>query len=1013
MEEKNRSGDSGSRDRQTQPGSSKEAIGDGDRCRSPAETADKAEAIRESAQQSRDAGKLFDSIDDRCASGDDGATRTDFGDAVVPPRIPAVLGDFRILRPIGAGGMGAVYEAEQISLKRRVALKLLPPHLSLSDSAVRKFRREAEAGGRQSHPGIVAVHGVGVENGIHYIAQELVEGGDTLQRRLDEVRRTGEPPQGYFREMAALIAATADALAHAHASGVVHRDVKPSNILLASGNHPKVTDFGLARVEKALSLSRSGEFAGTPYYMSPEQARGQRDRIDQRTDVYSLGVTLYEALTLNLPFEGDSTHEIIRKIVSHEPRDPRRLSGRVPRDLAVICLKAMEKDPSRRYENMADFSADLHRFLQGEMILARPAGPATRLWKQVKRKPGLSAASSVAVVALAALIVAVSSSFVSTKVAEQKTKTLQEVTYFLDTILAAPHPGVEGKDAKVVDVLARATAEIENAFPDEPEIEAYLRNTIGSTYMGLGLLAEAKPHIEKALEIYLQLKGVEDRTTLRVQTNLAELMAQGGELHDAESLLRRTLETQQRLLGDHNEDTLVTMNNLGVTLSNLGRSDESEVLLRECYANRQELLGPQHESTLDSMTSLGVVLRHQGELAEAEVLLRRCAEAYERNMGEEHPRTLIAMNNLADFLTMRGELSEAESLLSRALEISTRTLGADHPDTLLVMNNLADMIRAAGRYAEAEELIRQVIEATRRKHGDEHPDTLAARDILVTVLIRRRSFIEAETEVREVLELRQRLLGDDNKSTINTKNNLAIILMNQEKVTEAEGQIREVLESTSRVFGEGNLDTITAMNNLGSILADRGNLPESCFWLRKALAGNIELFGLEHMKTLTAKANLADTLRRLGEFAEAECHFQECLEISPRVFGEYHPQNLQIADGLAILYLDQGRNAEAEPLLREVVETSAKVFAPDQLERVFHHLHYGECLFKLKNYADAEPHLLLAYEKMDVLRGEEDCCTLMAARYLTALYIDWGKPDKAADYRALLQAHLESTAQGQ
>jgi len=321
-----------------------------------------------------------------------------------PGRLPEIIGDFRLLRKIGQGGMGTVYEVEQISLQRKVALKVLPAHLSFSDESIRKFQREAEAGGRQSHPGIVAVHAVGEHGGFHYIAQELVGDGTTLQDRLEELRQTGEPPSGYFRQVAQLIAEVAAALQQAHNSGVIHRDIKPSNILIVDRWTPKVTDFGLARVEDALALSRTGELAGTPYYMSPEQAMSKRIGIDRRTDIYSLGVTLYEMLTLKRPFEGDSSQEILKKIMLVDPADPHRTNPRVPRDLSVICLKAMEKLPSRRYQSMDEFGADLARFHRGDVILARPAGIGTRLLKHVKRNPVVSTAAGVAFLSVMALL---------------------------------------------------------------------------------------------------------------------------------------------------------------------------------------------------------------------------------------------------------------------------------------------------------------------------------------------------------------------------------------------------------------------------------------------------------------------------------------------------------------------------------------------------------------------------------------------------------------------------------
>jgi len=313
--------------------------------------------------------------------------------------IPQKIGDFKIIKELGRGAMGVVYEAEQASLKRTVALKVLPSHLSFSDEAVRKFKREAEAGGRQSHPGIVAIHAVGEQGGVHYIAEELVEGGRTLANKLDELQKSKEQPSGYFRETATLVSEVADALAHAHGSAVIHRDIKPSNILLTPEGDPKVTDFGLAKVEDALSLSRTGDFAGTPYYMSPEQAMSRRMGIDKRTDIYSLGVTLYEMLTLKRPFDGETSHEVFKKIMLIDPKEPFRINPRTPKDLSTICMKAMEKLPDKRYQSMKEFVEDLKRFLSGDVILAKPTRLGTRFWKCVKRNPVVSAVVGVTIAA--------------------------------------------------------------------------------------------------------------------------------------------------------------------------------------------------------------------------------------------------------------------------------------------------------------------------------------------------------------------------------------------------------------------------------------------------------------------------------------------------------------------------------------------------------------------------------------------------------------------------------------
>lgn len=318
-----------------------------------------------------------------------------------------ILGDFKLLRKLGAGGMGTVYEAEQLSLKRKVALKILPNHLRFSSDAIKKFRREAEAGGRQSHSGIISIYAVGQDRGVPYIAQELVEGGRTLADYLKVFQEQHPLPQGYFREVTRLMVQAAEALHHAHLKGVIHRDVKPSNLLISEQGQIKVTDFGLAKMEDVLTHSRTGTFAGTPYYLAPELTLTPKSKPGPWTDVYSLGVTLYEALSFKRPFDGASSHEILKKIVSQEPKDPRQVNPRVPRDLAVICLKALEKKPRDRYPDMKAFADDLQRFLSGDVILARPATLLQKINKRIRRNPALSIAVAVAALTLIVFVASI------------------------------------------------------------------------------------------------------------------------------------------------------------------------------------------------------------------------------------------------------------------------------------------------------------------------------------------------------------------------------------------------------------------------------------------------------------------------------------------------------------------------------------------------------------------------------------------------------------------------------
>lgn len=327
------------------------------------------------------------------------------------------IGDFRIVREIGRGGMGVVYLAEQVSLGRRVALKILPPHISLSERQIERFQREAGIAARLVHPNIVPIYTVDHADGMHFYSMEFIEGPD-LARRIEELEREHERSggdlsalslgldgsPGYPAEVAALIAQIADALDHAHHNGIIHRDVKPHNIILDRAGTPHVLDFGLAKDTGGESISAAGDITGTYQYMSPEQALAKRVKVDHRSDIFSLGVVLYQLLTMRVPFQGRSMQQVLYAISFNEAPPPRKLDPRIPRDLETICMKAIEKNPSKRFDSAGELAADLRRFLRFEPIRAQRAGVVGRTAKWVRRNRWPSAA--LLIVALAVVVVA-------------------------------------------------------------------------------------------------------------------------------------------------------------------------------------------------------------------------------------------------------------------------------------------------------------------------------------------------------------------------------------------------------------------------------------------------------------------------------------------------------------------------------------------------------------------------------------------------------------------------------
>ncbi len=335
---------------------------------------------------------------------------------------PRRIGDFQIVREIGRGGMGIVFEARQVSLNRSVALKLLPPGLGFSEKSIARFRREAQAAARLHHTNIVPVYATGEETGSYYYAMELVE-GQSLAEVLRDLRGRGANPllertvdrsearsaaptvdgpapgaiastlpgtsaaenRRWFDTVARLMAEVAEGLHHAHGQGVIHRDIKPANLMLSNDGRLCITDFGLALMTQEPGMTMSGLLVGSPAYMSPEQIAAGRVTVDHRTDVYSLGVVLYETLTWRLPFPGETREAMLTAILTREPARPRGINPRVPLDLETICLKAMDKNPDRRYATAGEMAADLRRYLQGGLILARRAGPLRRAARTVRR----------------------------------------------------------------------------------------------------------------------------------------------------------------------------------------------------------------------------------------------------------------------------------------------------------------------------------------------------------------------------------------------------------------------------------------------------------------------------------------------------------------------------------------------------------------------------------------------------------------------------------------------------
>lgn len=876
------------------------------------------------------------------------------------------LGRYTIRRIVARGGMGIVYEAEQDRPRRIVALKVMRPGL-VHASARQRFQHEVETLGRMQHVNITRIYEAGIHEdpvvpgeAVPFFAMEYIDGKPLIEyanlHKLDARLRLE------------LMIQVCRAVHFAHQRGIIHRDLKPENILVVNESgavthvateqqesapatdskcpsrqaastsdataalddtvsmrcgRPKILDFGIAKatgtdVQIMTLQTDAGDIIGTVPYMSPEQLSGDSRDLDIRSDVYALGVLMFELLANRLPHEvrNKPVAEVMRIVRDEEPPPLSTLDRSYRGDIEIIVSKALEHDKNRRYQSAQELADDIERYLKDRPIAARGDSTWYTLRKSLRRhKLAATMTSLIAVVISVALVISIG--FWRQAVIERdRTATAlrdaSAVNRFLDDMLGSIDPEIaQGRDMSVREIVDDAARVLDTRFANQPVVRASLHVTLGDAYMNLGEYEKSETHLRKAYELRLREQGPENEQTLAAMNDLGRLLTEMEHLDEAESLNTAAEEIALRVLGPEHELTISLQNNHAYLLDWRGRVDEAETLYRRLLALEQRVLGDDSHLTSITRNNLATLIELKGDYAGAEELFRDVCEERLKNLGPAHPATLLARSNVAQVIARLGRLAEAEAMLRETVGGLKHVLGADHPTTINALNSLGTCLDDQGRYAESEKLYRANLETLQDDVGPTHDAVMLARNNLAASLLHQKKFSEAEDILRADVAVFRDKYGEEDRRTLIAMHNLARAVEGQDRPGEAEALLRSVLETRRHVLGPDHPDTLNSLNNLAWTIFDQGRPAEAEPLFKQAVKGYAEAMPEGHWIVAVARGGWGNCLTSLGRFEAAEAELLESYRVEREVLGPDHELTRKVSGYLAALYEAWGNPARA------------------------------------------------------------------------------------------------------
>lgn len=873
------------------------------------------------------------------------------------------IGSYEIKEIIGQGGMGTVYLAEKkdAPYEKKVALKLVRRGMD-SEDILRRFHNEGQILASLEYPNIARLYDGGIhEDGRPYFVMEYVE-GEPIHSYCDKNKLS-------IKERLRLFKNVCEAVHYAHKNLVVHRDIKPGNVLVTKDGTVKLVDFGIAKLLESngmglvTSQTQTGIKLLTPEFASPEQVQGQT--ITTASDVYSLGILLYLLLTGRKPYRFESTSmlEIERIVCETEPIRPSEAASGNPQsspgvgettlapdqsaqfhtkdsyslikelrgDLDRIVLKTLRKEPGRRYRSVLELSDDLDNYLYGRPILARPATLRYRTQKFIRRNRWGVFVSAVAVLSiLSGLVIIIWQANIARTerdIAQNEAAKAKAAQDYLVNLFEAADPAqTRGEEITAREIVENGIEQLDEDLAGEPEVHAEMLKVLGRVEMALGDFDLSSELLEEALEKKRELYGDEHIEVAATAALLGEVLRWAGEFERAEILLREALDIHRRLTTEDNEDVAVNIDRLARTLEMRDNLEESEKLYREALAMRERLFGENSDAVSANLNNLGWLLYQMGKLDEAEEYLYRSLQIKNKIMKSPHPAISSNLSNLAVVLRSKGDFQQAEKFAMQAVEQEISLYGEDHPRVTTALSNRSLILLDLARYNEAADQYRIILENNRRQLGPDHLYVGFALSSLASALMEEGRSEEAIPLIDEALMILQKSVGTNHRYYAMS---LAI-----------KGEV---------MFYVNPADAIPVLERSTDILT--------------------EAVGPDHPNIAKVMIILGRAQFEIGEYESAESSYRQALKIQETTLSPQHANRIWTLTNLGRLLADNGKINEAEHLLLEAAEGAVNVLPENHWRRITTQLELAACLKAKGDHTRSKTELKKA---LDQLQGRTD-----------------------------------------